>query len=217
MVSAELLIDERWSRPVASKNGEAQDALVPDGERARAVALCQRVASGDGAAFEVLVREHQDRILSFCARLLGGDRSEAEDLAQDVFLSVYRHAGEFRGESSLTTWLYRIAKNQTLNRIKYLDRRGRGAKQSLDDVEPGLLADGSDPLRAVVERETVAQIDAAILELPEQQRVVLVLRDVEGLAYEDITEITGLALGTVKSRIHRARTALAQKLSRSSR
>lgn len=189
--------------------------LAREGENARAAALCRRVASGDESAFAELVELYQHRIFAFCSRMLGGDESEAEDLAQDVFLSVFRNAGEFREESSFTTWVYRIARNRTLNRIKYLERRGRSTRRSIDDLgDERLAGDDRSPHDELEGRQTSALIQAAIAELPEQQRAVLVLRDIDELAYEEITEITGLALGTVKSRIHRARTALARRLSR---
>lgn len=179
-----------------------------------AAELCRRVAAGEGRAFSRLTELYQHRIFSFCVRMVK-DRHEAEDLAQDVFLSVYRHAGEFRGEASFNTWIYRIARNHALNRIKYLERRGRSTGRSLDEVgEDSLRSDRRGPDALVEGEQTSAVVRAAIERLPRQQREVLVLRDLEGLPYEDITEITGLALGTVKSRIHRARSALAERLSR---
>lgn len=188
---------------------------VGEDEAARAGRLVAQVAAGDGLAFAELVDLYQHRIYAFCARMLGGDRSEAEDLAQDVFLSVYRNAGEFRGEASFTTWIYRIARNQTLNRIKYLERRGRSTRRSLEDVgEERLVHEARDPHEQVEGQQTSALVQSAIAQLPEQQRAVLVLRDIDGLAYEDITRITGLALGTVKSRLHRARGALAARLTK---
>ena len=92
------------------------------------VELCQRVSLGDEAAFRVLVERHQPRVVGFCVRMMK-DRAEAEDVAQDVFLAIYQHAHEFRGDSSFITWALRIARNMTLNRIKYLERRGRAGKK----------------------------------------------------------------------------------------
>lgn len=176
--------------------------------------LCRRVGAGDDRAFERLVERYQHRIYAFCARLLG-DRAEAEDVAQEVFLTLYRNAAEFRGESSFSTWLYRIAKNQALNRIKYLDRRGRKQRQQsgaspLDgpdqpEARPDALLEGG---------QTAALVQAAIGELEVEHRAVLVLRDLEDLSYEEISAATGLPIGTVKSRIHRGRTALAARLAR---
>ncbi|MEL6185493.1 MAG: sigma-70 family RNA polymerase sigma factor [Myxococcota bacterium] len=188
---------------------ESASAEVEVGAR-----LCRAVASGDGRAFAELVERFQHRIYAFCRRMIG-DAQEAEDLAQDVFLTVYRNAGEFRGDSSFSTWLYRIARNQTLNRIKYLDRRGRNIRSSLDEVgEDRLGSERRSPLELVEGQQTATLVQEAIARLPEQQRTVLVLRDLEGLSYEEIVDITGLAQGTVKSRIHRARSALADRLAR---
>lgn len=180
--------------------------------------LCARVASGEDAAFEALVLRHQHRVYAFCLRLLG-DAAEAEDVAQDVFLTVYRSASTFRGESAFTTWLLRIAKNQSLNRIKYLERRGRSMRRSIDEVSEDRLGGGDDAERrnphALLEGGQTAQIvQQAIATLGEEHRVVLVLRDVEDLSYEEISRITGLPIGTVKSRIHRGRSALATRLER---
>lgn len=182
------------------------------------VRLVSRVAEGDDGAFEELVVRYQNRIFAFCLRMLG-DRLEAEDVAQDVFLTLYRNAGEFRGESQFSTWLFRIAKNQTLNRIKYLERRGRSQKRSLDDIAddgPGAIADQSVTRQDdhLAERQQAAIVQEAIGTLAEDHRAVVVLRDMEDLSYEEISEITGLPIGTVKSRIHRGRTALARRLKR---
>jgi RNA polymerase sigma-70 factor (ECF subfamily) len=197
---------------------------VPAGERSRAsaapddVALAARVAAGDQAAFEAVVVRHQHRVFAFCLRMLR-DRAEAEDVAQEVFLAFYRHAGEFRGDAALSTWLFRIARNHSLNRIKHLDRRGRGASRSLEalaEEQPGVLAErdavGADDRIAAA--ETARAVQAAIGALAEDHRAVVVLRDLEDLSYEEIAEVTGLPVGTVKSRIHRARSALAAHLTR---
>jgi len=171
-----------------------------------------RVARGDERAFRALVERYQDRIFAFCFRMLS-DASEAEDVAQDVFLTLYRYAASFRGESRVSTWLYRIAKNQTLNRLKYLDRRGRGARTSLHVVREDALVDGGRrPDEHHEHRELWRHVQAALDELEDDYRLVVVLRDVDGLPYEEIAQITGLPKGTVKSRIHRGRQALASRL-----
>ena len=181
-------------------------------------ALVLRVAAGDDEAFGELVRRYEHRIYAFCARMLH-DKEEAEDVAQDVFLTLYRSAGDFRGESQFSTWLFRIAKNQTLNRIKYLERRGRSKKRSLDehaDDGPKALPDAraERPDDRIADRQTADLVHEAIGALAEDHRAVVVLRDMEDLSYEEISDITGLPIGTVKSRIHRGRTALAKRLSR---
>lgn len=200
--------------------GEARaSARAPaTADKAEEITLCERVAAGDEAAFARLVERYQHRVFGFCARLLG-DRAEAEDLAQDVFLTVYRNAGEFRGDCAFSTWLFRIAKNQTLNRIKYLERRGRSARRADPESADERIARLVDPEatradEAIADRQQARMVQEAIEELGEEHRAVVVLRDLEDLSYEEISEITGLPLGTVKSRIHRARSALAKRLSR---
>lgn len=180
--------------------------------------LVEGLARGETACFEVLVKRYQDRVYGFCLRILD-DASEAEDVAQDVFLTIYRHADRFRGESLFSTWLFRIAKNQSLNRIKYLERRGRQAKRALGDAQQERVASIQEreerrPDALVESEQRAALVQRAIATLAEEHRVVLVLRDLEDLSYEEISEVTGLPIGTVKSRIHRGRTALAERLSR---
>lgn len=184
------------------------------------LALCRRVKAGDERAFETLVLRYQDRVFSFCRRFLG-DRAEAEDVAQEVFLALYRSADDFRGESAFSTWLLRIAKNQSLNRLKYLDRRGRLGRRSLDEISEEKLnaseegrAERDSPVSLVEGNETVEIVRRAISTLAPDHRLVVVLRDVEDLSYEEIAKVTGLPVGTVKSRVHRARAALAARLSR---
>ncbi|MCB9654024.1 MAG: sigma-70 family RNA polymerase sigma factor [Deltaproteobacteria bacterium] len=183
------------------------------------VALCRKVARGDRAAFRALVEQHQHRVYSFCLRILQ-DPGEAEDVAQEVFMALFDHADSFRGESRFTTWLMRVAKNHALNRIKYLDRRGRKRAQSFEETPEPLFRSAavdddaaSMPDRAIEADERMRTIRAAIEQLGAEQRVVLLLRHVEDLSYEEISEVTGLAIGTVKSRIHRGRSALAHQLS----
>jgi RNA polymerase sigma-70 factor (ECF subfamily) len=175
--------------------------------------LLRRVSAEDAVAFRVLVQRYQDRIFGFCLRMLG-DPSEAEDIAQDVFVTVYKHAGTFRGDSQVSTWLYRIAKNHTLNRIKYLDRRGRQQRTSLHQLRDEPEDAGRRPDQLQEDRETWRLLQEALGQLDEDFRSVVVFRDLEGLSYEEIGEITGLPSGTVKSRIHRGRAALAAELER---
>lgn len=208
------------ARPVvhlAEAPARSTDAVRPGREVAEERALCERVAAGDERAFVELVERYQHRVFAFCARMLG-DRAEAEDIAQDVFLTVYKSAGDFRGDSAFSTWLFRIAKNQTLNRIKYLERRGRSARRREVDGEDRVARlvdeDVQSPDDVVADRQQAQMIQEAINELGEEHRAVVVLRDMEDMSYEEISDITGLPLGTVKSRIHRARSALAKRLSR---
>lgn len=177
--------------------------------------LLARLRRKDPDAFEQLVRQHQDRVFDFCVRMLS-DREEAVELTQDIFLSVHQHVGTFRMDSRLSTWILRIAKNHCINRLKYLRRRGRGRSDVFEDVSEVALNDSAGaPTRPdeLVEaaRERV-RVQRAIAQLDEDQRALVVLRDIEGLSYDEIVEITELAEGTVKSRLHRAREKLADIL-----
>ena len=172
--------------------------------------LVARLRAGDPDAFEELVRAYQHRVFGVAVRMLG-DRAEAEEIAQEVFLRVHRSVGEFRGESKLSTWLYAITSRLCLNRLASSDRRQRRADpDALHDV-PSSTADAS----AELERgELETALRDAIAALPEERRIVVVLRDVEGLSYEEIASALELELGTVRSRLHRARTDLKSKLQR---
>ena len=174
--------------------------------------LLARLRRRDPSAFEWLVRTHQHRVYDFCVRMLG-DREEAFDLSQEIFLSVHRHVDKFRSDAKLTTWIFRISRNHCLNRIKYLKRRGRGRSDEFD-VSNELsiteaLGGASRPDEAVSSRRDRELVHRAIAQLEDEQRALVVLRDVEGLSYEEIVEVTELPEGTVKSRLHRAREKLA--------
>lgn len=177
--------------------------------------LISRLRRRDPDAFELLVREHQDRVFDFCVRMLS-DREEASDLVQDIFVSVHQHVSTFRMDSRLSTWILRIAKNHCINRIKYLRRRGRGRSETYEDVAESALNDSAGsptrPDEALDSQRDRERVQRAIQRLEEDQRVLVVLRDIEGLTYEEIVEITELAEGTVKSRLHRAREKLADIL-----
>ena len=193
---------------VAESDAEGRAAADMD-----EVAQLGRIAQGDAQAMRHLVQRYQDRIYGFCCRMLG-ESSEAEDLAQEVFLTVYRFAGSFRGDARVSTWIYRIAKNQALNRIKYLDRRGRGQGTALHALREEPVDETHAPDRIHADRQLRARVHEALEELEPDSRAVVVLRDLEGLTYEEIEEITGLPKGTVKSRIHRGRSQLASRMQR---
>ncbi len=149
------------------------------------------------------------------------DRGEAEDVAQEVFVTVFKNIDGFRGDSKLSTWMYRIATNHCKNRIKYLSRRARGQKKELDEIaDRDALESATMSTSAQVPRpddmahakQTEQIIQTALAELAEDQRELVVLRDVENMTYEEIQSITGLPEGTVKSRLHRARLALQRRV-----
>jgi len=180
--------------------------------------LIERLKRRDEAAFNEVVRLYQGRIYRLTFRMMG-DAQEAEDLAQEVFVTVFKSIDGFRGESKLSTWLYRVATNHCKNRIKYLGRRARGKKKEFDEVadregiESASMSTSAQiprPDQSMQGRQMEAFVREALSRLPSEQRELVVLRDIEGLAYEEIQRVTGLASGTVKSRLHRARLALQQ-------
>jgi RNA polymerase sigma-70 factor (ECF subfamily) len=181
--------------------------------------LIARLRQRDEQAFSEVVRLHGDKVFNLVLRMVG-TRAEAEDIAQEVFVTVFKSIETFRGESKFTTWLLRIAANHSKNRIKYLARRSTD-KNGLDAAPEASLADaGKAPVQAhfdapdamleAAELETLMQ--EAIATLDEEHRLLIVLRDIEELSYEEICEITGLPEGTLKSRLHRARMALKEHL-----
>jgi RNA polymerase sigma-70 factor (ECF subfamily) len=186
---------------------------MPDGYEEK---LVERLKRRDEAAFNEVVRLYEAKIFRLVLRMIG-DRAEAEDVAQEVFVTVFKSIDGFRGDSKLSTWLYRVATNHTKNRIKYLSRRARGAKKELDEIadrdaiESATMSTSAQvprPDEMAHARQTETIIQAALSELPADQRELVVLRDVENMTYEEIQEKTGLPEGTVKSRLHRARLAL---------
>lgn len=186
-----------------------------DPEEAR---FLRRLVRREEAAFSRLVEQHKAMVLR-CARGILLDDAEAEDAAQDAFVQVFKKIGEFRAESSLKTWIYRVARNTALNRTRALARRQHGLHETLDgasDVQQvgaeSALSLRSDPVREAERQELASSLQEALASLEPAWREVLVLRDVEELSYEEIALALELSLGTVKSRIFRARAALRQKL-----
>jgi RNA polymerase sigma-70 factor, ECF subfamily len=153
---------------------------------------------------------YQHRVFGVALRMLG-NRAEAEDIAQETFLRAHRAVAEFRGEARLGTWLYAIASRLCLNRLASAPRR---LERPDDATLLRLPAATVDAASALERRELEAALQQAIAELPEERRIVVILRDLEGLAYEEIAAALGLELGTVRSRLHRARHDLKAKLER---
>src|SRR5437868_10725421 len=169
--------------------------------------LVRRLQQRDERAFQEVVRLYQHKVFNVVFRMVGS-REEAEDVAQEVFVTVFKHVDSFRGDAKFSTWLYRIATNHTRNRMKYLGRRAHNHTSELDDAAEREMASsqpsamrphiaGPDAVLEGLQLERVVQQGIASLE-PEH-REVLVLRDVENLSYEEIASITGVAEGTVKS------------------
>lgn len=194
------------------------EKLRLDPDRIDVRLLIRQAQAGDKKAFEELVIIYQDKVYTL-SYYLAGNHNDAQDLAQEVFLKAYSSLRSFRLEADLGTWLHRITVNTWSNM-----RRGRNQVLSLDDplqTEDGEmdrpLADGdptSDPAVALEEKEVQVMVQHAIRSLPEEYRAVLVLREMEGYTYEEIAGIMGCSLGTVKSRLNRARRALKEKILR---
>jgi RNA polymerase sigma-70 factor (ECF subfamily) len=181
----------------------------------REAALIQRCAVGEEAACAELVSEHQRMVVQLAMNLLS-DRDEALDLSQEVFLRVFRTIHRFRGQSSLRTWIYRIAVNQARNRHRFWRRRHRADQVSLDQHVAShgdvLSAAALGPDRLLAQKELAARLQQALDALPFDQRTAIVLREVDGLSYEEIAFSLGVAIGTVKSRLTRARQTLRLEL-----
>src|SRR5215813_12658737 len=189
--------------------------MTDDSTEARFI---ERLRARDERAFNDLVKQYERRVFGLLLRLIGR-RDEAEDLAQEVFVQVFKAIGGFRGEAKLSAWIFRIAVNLSKNRTKYLARRRVDSQDHFDGVGDDVpLHAAKDATLAVIARpdellsgvELEAIVERSIAELEPEFREVLILRDVEDMTYEEIAEITGLADGTVKSRIHRARLQLKQ-------
>jgi RNA polymerase sigma-70 factor (ECF subfamily) len=181
----------------------------------REAVLVQRCAAGDEGAFAELLAEHQRMVIQLAVNLLG-DRDEALDLSQEVFLKVFRTIHRFRGHSSLRTWIYRIAVNQARNRHRFWRRRHKAEQVSLD---AHIAAHGefigvitSRPDQVFAQKELASRLQRALDALPFDQRTAIVLREIDGLSYEEIAYSLGVALGTVKSRLTRARLSLRAEL-----
>ena len=174
--------------------------------------LIRRCAAADDVACAELVTTHERMVYQLAYHLLG-TREEALDLSQEVFLRVFRTLGTFRAQSSLRTWIYRIVINQARNRQRWWRRRHQGDQGSLDQhvLEHGELrqpGDAVSPDRLLVRKEAAARLWSALNRLPFDQRTAVVLREFDGLSYEEIAFSLDIAVGTVKSRLTRARQAL---------
>jgi RNA polymerase sigma-70 factor, ECF subfamily len=179
-------------------------------------ALVQQCAGGDEIACARLVTDHQRMVYQLAMHLLG-DPQEALDLSQEVFLRVFRMLPHFRGQSTLRTWIYRIVINQASNRQRWWRRRHRSQQVALDEqtATHGEFADSrafAMPDRVLQQQETAGRVWGALSRLPFDQRAVIVLREIDGLSYEEIAASLGVAVGTVKSRLARARSSLRSAL-----
>jgi RNA polymerase sigma-70 factor (ECF subfamily) len=197
------------------------DELTLDNYKDDSVPLDQESACLRAAeSFEEVFHRHQSMVFNLAYRLLG-DREEALDITQEVFLSVYRKLRHFRGASSLKTWIYRITINCTSNRCRWWSRLRRRGTVSLDEhlsadddrvFSDTLRAAGEDPEQALLASERRREIERSLLRLPVRQRIAVIMRDVEGCSYEEIADLLKVSLGTVKSRIARGREELKRRL-----
>jgi RNA polymerase sigma-70 factor (ECF subfamily) len=178
--------------------------------------LVDRAQHGDKKAFELLVVKYQRKLMRLISRLIR-DQAEAEDVVQEAFIKAYRALPQFRGDSAFYTWLYRIGINTAKN---YLVTQGRRAPTSTEaDVEEAETFDDGDQLRDIntpesmlATKQIAETVNLAMEVLPEELRTAITLREIEGLSYEDIAEAMHCPIGTVRSRIFRAREAIAEKL-----
>lgn len=185
------------------------------GGRASDLALVKRVQQGDRSAFDLLVVKYQHKILKLIMRYVR-DPSEALDVAQEAFLKAYRAIRSFRGDSAFYTWLYRIAINTAKNHVVALGRKPMYYDLDLQESEGGevfaKLKDIDTPEHLTLSEELRGTIDKAIRDLPEDLRTAILLREIEGMSYEEIAQTMECPVGTVRSRIFRAREAIDKKL-----
>ena len=197
-----------------------EDRIVAkDADNRQDDALVRAFQGGEQKAFDALVKRHQGRIINLCFRMLG-DLDKANDFAQETFIKAFNGLYRFRLDASFSTWLYRIAVNTCKNRLTSLAYRFR--KKTFPIVEESPMEINSEPLhledsnplplKCIEDKERAAQIQKAISSLSPDQRSAVILRDIEGLSYEEIAAIVRQNQGTVKSRLSRARQALKERL-----
>ena len=177
--------------------------------------LVERAQKGDTRAFDLLVKKYQHKILGLIGRYVQ-DHAEVQDVAQEAFIKAYRALGKFRAESAFYTWMYRIAINTAKNHLVSKGRRPPGSDLDIADAEildhSGRLADIETPESALARDQLEAAVFEAIENLPEDLRTAITLRELDGLSYEDIANIMQCPVGTVRSRIFRAREAVDQHI-----
>ncbi|HSH48391.1 MAG TPA: RNA polymerase sigma factor RpoE [Halomonas sp.] len=177
--------------------------------------LVERARNGDTRAFDLLVKKYQHKIIGLIGRYVH-DHSEVQDVAQEAFIKAYRALGKFRSESAFYTWMYRIAINTAKNHLVSRSRRPPGSDLDMADAEvldrSGRLADIETPEAAMARDQLETAVFEAIDALPDDLRTAITLREMDGLSYEDIANIMECPVGTVRSRIFRAREAVDQRI-----
>ncbi len=202
-----ITIDEEKNRGFA--------IAAPDDSYLPKNAFIEKLRSGEADAFDKLVVDNSPAIYGFLLRLTG-DSDEAADLTQETFLRAFKAVANFRGEANIRTWLFRIAINQSRNRFRWWQRRGREKTFSMDNDNDGesvslhetLSGNSPDPESQLLAKEREAALTKALAKLPRKYREVVVLCDVEGLAYDEIADALETKIGTIKSRIARGREEL---------
>ena len=176
--------------------------------------LVQRAQRGDLRAFDLLVLKYQGRIAALVSRYVS-DAGEVEDVTQEAFIKAYRALGKFRGDSAFYTWLYRIAANAAKNHLVAKGRRP-GADATIEDAEGfdegGMLSESASPEALAMGGELAAVVESALNALPDELKAALMLREFDGLSYDDIADVLGCPVGTVRSRIFRARETVDQRV-----
>ncbi|ANF57973.1 RNA polymerase sigma factor RpoE [Halotalea alkalilenta] len=177
--------------------------------------LVERAQAGDSRAFDLLVKKYQHKIIGLIGRYVH-DQAEVYDVAQEAFIKAYRALDKFRNESAFYTWMYRIAINTAKNHLVARGRRPPGSDLDISDAEvldvSGRLADIETPEAAIARDQLEAAVFEAIENLPEDLRTAITLRELDGLAYEDIANVMQCPVGTVRSRIFRAREAIDHRI-----
>jgi RNA polymerase sigma-70 factor (ECF subfamily) len=177
--------------------------------------LVARVQRGDKSAFDLLVRKYQHKVAKLVSRYVR-DRREVEDVTQEALIKAYRAIGGFRGDSAFYTWLYRIAVNTAKNYLESMGRRPPGSDMEVEGAELIESGDGlrdqATPERQMLTEEIAATVHRVIENLPADLRTAITLREIEGLSYEEIAQVMDCPIGTVRSRIFRAREAIDQEL-----
>jgi RNA polymerase sigma-70 factor (ECF subfamily) len=195
-------------------NMEASPATLPPDSVEIDFHLMARIGAGDHRAFRELVERHQNAVIGTVAKMLG-NASEAEDIAQQVFLRIWRHAKRYRPEAKFTTYLFTITRNLVFNETRRKSRKKEVSSDEREENSSFAIADRDEyrPDAEMLQAELQKAVDAAIATLPEAQRMAVVLRRYEQLSYEEIAAVLGLSVSAIKSLLFRARTTLRDSLS----
>ena len=206
---------EQRPDPAPQRNTALTTDTARTGENELDRALVERVQGGDKRAFDLLVRKYQHKLIGLISRYVRS-HAECEDIAQESFIRAWRAIGSFRGDSAFYTWLYKIAVNTAKNHLVALGRRPPADDIDAEDAVflsgAERMQDNATPERELMRQEIEHSVFSTVQALPEELRAAITLREVDGLSYEEIAEAMGCPIGTVRSRIFRAREAIDEKL-----